>query len=211
MEKIEWNDIDWVFLKRMKNNGTKSRMYIGGNTCIKILCDLSEEEEKIMYRKLLEMEGLSIQGVLLPKSLIVENDHLKGYTLDYWKDAINFFDYFTSTRYLECQDFLTAVKKTSLILREIHKEKILCQDLSFDNILIDQNGNVKYCDIDGCSYKGISSPYVSLLLKRFLVDFRKNESVVLSENTDRLSLLLSFFYLIYFKESFNRYRNNLLR
>lgn len=200
MEKIKLSDIDLSSLTKSKNQGTKSVLYENGDTCIKIFNDSSEDEKVLLYRKFLEMEELSISDVLFPTGLIVEDDKLQGYIMENFKDSINLYDYFTSSRYVNCKDIFKAVKKASFILRSIHSTGIVCQDLSFDNILIDREGNIKYCDVDGYAYNGNMSPYVSILLKRFLFDYRKDKNCVVSENTDRISFMLSFFYLMYLKE-----------
>ena len=200
MEKININDIDFSTLQKSKNQGTKSILYENGDFCIKILNSLYDKEKKELYRKFLEMDGISINGVILPKTLIVLNDKLEGYIMDNFKNSTNLIDYFGCNRYVNCKDIFKAVKKTSLILKSIHENGIICQDLSFDNILIDINGNIKYCDIDGCTYKDFTSPFLSLLLKRFLFDYRKENDCCISKNMDRISLMLSFYLIVYTNE-----------
>ena len=63
------------------------------------------------------------------------------------------------------------------------------------DILVDLNGNVKFCDLDGCSYKGSLSPFISILMKRFFINYRR-EQMVLNPNLDRISMLLSFFFIV---------------
>ncbi len=200
MEKINLDDIDFSKLTKLKNQGTKSIIYRDKNICFKIFKYLYDDEKEALYKKFLEIEGISIKDVLLPKSLIMKNDKLQGYTMENFKDSMSLFDYFTSTRYVNCKDILAAFEKSSLILRDIHNTGIICQDLSFDNILIDKWGNIKYCDIDGCYYNKNMSPFISALLKSFLIDFKNESSCNISKNTDRLSLMLSFFYLMFAKE-----------
>lgn len=200
MEKIELRDIDISHLSKFRNQGTKSTMYENGDICIKILDGLYQNERNTIYKKLLEMDGLVLDDVLLPKSLIVENGLLVGYTMENFKDSISILDYFLKTRFVNCKEFLSVMKKCSLILRKIHVNDIVCQDLSFDNILIDSQGNIKYSDIDSCSYKDYSSPYMSDLLKRFVIDYRKDKLCYVSKNMDRISFMLSFYIIVYLKE-----------
>ena len=145
------------------------------------------------------MDGMTIDGVLMPVSLIMQNDILHGYIMKKFKNSTNLNDYFNNTRYINSADILKAIKKASLILKDIHSKEIICQDLSFDNILIDQDSNIMICDIDGCKYKEHSSPFISLLLKVLINDYRK-EPIYVSENTDRISMMISMFYLMYFEE-----------
>lgn len=197
MEKIILNDINFDEFVKLRKQGTKSSIYTDGKTCIKMLDGLSSEEKADLYWKFLEMDGISIAGVALPTSLIVENDKFVGYTMNYFNNSLCFFDRFGSTKYVECQEMFAAVKKASLILRDIHSKGIICQDLSFYNILINNRGDVCFCDIDGCGYEEHLSPFISLLLKKFMVDYRRKKPVYVSKNMDRLSLMLSFFLLSY--------------
>lgn len=200
MDKIKIGDIDFSNLEMARHQGTKSTMYVDGDICIKIFTELYPDENKLLYRKLLEMDGLSIDNVLFPKSLIVDGDMLLGYTMDNFKDSINLLYRFSYSEYESCKEIFEAVKKASLILRKIHNSDIICHDLSFDNILIDKNGNIMFCDIDGCRYRDYGSPYMSVLLNRFLVKYRKLKEYYISENMDRISFMLSFFLLVYLKE-----------
>ena len=143
------------------------------------------------------MEGIEIENVLLPKELIVCNGKLEGYTMDYFP-SVSLTDKF-EVRYVDTKKLFDYVYKASKILRDIHRNGIICQDLSFENILVDDNGNVKFCDLDGCSYKGNISPFVSIIMKRFYLDYRK-EQMLLSTNLDRVAMMLSFFYIVYAKE-----------
>ena len=60
--------------------------------------------------------------------------------------------------------------------------------------------NIKYSDIDGCAFKDYRSPFVSVLLKRFLIDYRKDKLCYVSKNTDRISFMLSFYLVMYLQE-----------
>lgn len=199
MNKIKLSDINLSSLEKCKIQGTNSTVYENGDECIKIIDKLYPNEKQALYKKLLDMDGINIDGVLMPIDLIIENDNLCGYTMRNFKNSINLNDYFASTRYVNCADILKAIKKASLILRNIHSNGIIYQDLSFDNILIDKEENVMFNDIDGCQYKEHKTRFVSLLLKRLINNYR-NELVYISEDIDRVSMMISMFYLMYFKE-----------
>lgn len=77
MDKIKLNDIDLSKLEISKNQGTKSTIYIQDNLCIKILDKYLQKEKEILLKKILEMDGLFIENVLLPKSIIIENEKLE--------------------------------------------------------------------------------------------------------------------------------------
>ena len=155
MNKIKVHDIDFSVLNVMAHQGSKSIIYEDDNICYKML-DLDyffPYELNILERKLMDMDGIGINNVYLPVDLIVDNDRLVGWTLNKFKNSIPIYDKFSS-QFLDFKELFECVLKASLILREIHKNKIICHDLSFDNILVDNNGNVAFCDLDGCFYYG---------------------------------------------------------
>ena len=197
MEQIKLKDINLNSLKKLEQQGTKSTVYRNGTSCIKMLDGFYEEEKDALFKKFLDMEGLEIENVLLPKELIVSNGKLEGYTMDYFP-SVSLNSKF-EVRQVDTKVLFDYVYKASKILREIHRNGIICQDLSFENILVDDNGNVKFCDLDGCSYKDNVSPFVSLIMKRYFIDYRK-EQLLLCTNLDRVGMMLSFFYIVYAKE-----------
>ena len=199
MEKINFKDIDFSTFQKSSIQGTKSTIYKNKEVAIKILDKFYPEEKEELYRKLLDMDGITIDKVLLPKDIILKDHKLYGYTMDYFQDSIPLLDYFGSTRYVNCNDIFEAIKKSSLILRDIHQNGIICGDLSFDNILINREQEIKYCDMDGCFYRHHQGPFISILLKTFLIDYR-HEKVEISENIDQISMMLSFYLLLYSKE-----------
>lgn len=200
MENISLKDIDFKSLKLLKCQGTQSTIYESGNICIKIFKNVKKEDQKILYRKFKEMSGISIKNVLMPIDLIMENGTLRGYTMENFKNSSCLYNRFTANRYENSKNILQALKKASIILKEIHNSGIVCQDLSFDNILIDNHNNIKYCDIDGCAYHHYQSPYISILLKRYLFDYRGEDFWMPSKNFDRMSFMLSFYILMYCRE-----------
>ena len=181
MEKINIKDININSLQRLANQGSKSITYTDGNTCYKVLTGLYTDEKKDLEDKFQELSSLHIDKVLMPKDLIVKDGLLEGYTMDYFKDLFE------------------SLKEASKILRKIHDSGIIYQDLSFENILINKDREIRFCDIDGCSYKYYNTPFISLLLKCFLLDYRK-EKVYLSKDLDKLSMLVSFYDIIFDEE-----------
>lgn len=198
MEKIQIKDINFSTLQKLKQQGTKSTIYRSDNMCYKILDGLYVDEKKELYCKFLEMDGIQIDNVLLPKQLIVQNDELLGYTMDYFADSMPLSDKFLF-RYVNCKETFNYVLKASQILRDIHSHGIFCQDLSFDNILVNDNGKIVFCDLDGCSYGSYVSPFISVIMKNFFVDYR-DEKMFLTTNLDRITMMISFCYWVYGKE-----------
>lgn len=198
MEIIQFKDIDFSKLQILPRQGSKSLVYRDESNCYKILDGLYDYEKDELYEKLLDLDDIKIDNVLLPKKLIFKENRLYGYTMDYFSDSVSLYDKFMD-RYVDLKKLFDYVFKASKILRSIHSEGIICKDFSFDNVLVNESGNVAFCDLDGCCYGNHVGPFISMLMKRFFVDFRKEE-IFLSDNLDRVSMLISFYYLIYAKE-----------
>ena len=197
MNRINVQDIDFSLLKTMSRQGSRSIIYEDDDLCYKMFCGLSPYELEILERKLIDMDGIQINGACLPTDLIVNGDKLVGVILGKFKDSISIYDKF-SGQFIDFKELFDYVVKASQILRKVHDNNIICQDLSFDNILVDINGNVAFCDFDGCSYNGIESPFIAMPMKKLIEGYRK-ENFVVSKNSDRISMLVSLYYLLYNK------------
>lgn len=195
METIKFQEINLSALRKLHSQGTQSTIYTDEIICYKFLDSLYPNEKRDLYKKFLDMDGIKINDVLLPQNLIIEDDNLKGYTMKYFANSMPLSHKFLK-RYFNCNELFVYVEKASRILRNIHNNGIVCQDLSFENILVDDDGNIMFCDIDSCTYKEHSSPFLSALLKGFLVDFR-NSKVSTKEDIDKISMILSFYLIIY--------------
>lgn len=201
VERIHFNDINLENLQYYTSQGKNSVLYRYESECIKILTGSDAHEKASVLRKFLEMEGISTDAIISPNRLIVgENGELVGYTMDYFANSVSLYDYFLHRKSISFKDVNEILKRVSLGLRKIHSCGIVIQDLSFGNILINQDGVVKFCDIDGCSFGSHDSPFISCLLNDYIFNFKKLDDLCVSENTDRLSLLLDFIYLCFFKE-----------
>ena len=195
MEEIKFKEINFSTLRKLQSQGTKSTIYTDGVICYKFLDGLYFDEKRDLYKKFLDMDGIKINNVLLPQNLIIEDSQLKGYTMPYFENSISLSDKFLK-RYFNCNELLVCVEKASKILRNIHNNGIICQDLSFENILVDGDDNVVFCDIDGCTYGKHTSPFISKLLNDFLTNYRHSK-LVINEDLDKLSMILSFYLTMY--------------
>lgn len=198
MEKIQIRDINISALKKLSCQGTKSIIYTDGNLCYKLFKGLYPAEKEDIYNKFIEMEGLNLNRVLLPIDFIMQDDKFQGYTMKYFKDSMP-LSYKYLTRYFNCKDLFNDLHKASLTLRDLHQQGIICHDLSFENILVDKNDNIMFADIDGCCYKNHYAPFISVVLKSFLIDWRRSQ-LYKKEDIDNLSMILSLYILIYDKE-----------
>ncbi len=202
MQEIKLNDINLDKFEKCKIQGTKSITYYNENYCIKILDRFFSCESycDTLYKKLTELDGIILDDVLMPKALILYNGFLVGYVMEYFKNSINVFDYLTTGRFVNCKEIFKITKQASLILRKVHKAGIIYQDLSFENILINDEGIIKYSDIEGCTFKSYEAIFISRLLKRFLSDYKNEPFFQPSQNMDRISFILSFYSVIYLQE-----------
>lgn len=197
MNKIKVQDIDFTSLSTIKHQGSKSIIYEDDEICYKILNGWYISEKELLYKKLMEMDGLNIDNVYFPIDMIVNDSGLVGFTLKKFKNSMPIYDKFAG-RFVDFKELFEYIAKACQILREMHKNRIICQDLSFDNILVDDSGNVAFCDLDGCCYNGYESPFISMPMKKLIYEYRQEEFIA-CENYDRISMLVSFFYLIYNK------------
>lgn len=208
MEKIQLSDIDFSKVYELEHKGHKSVIFRHQNECIKIFTGLYAEEKEEIYRKFLELEELNIEGIILPQKFIYQNGEIEGYVMEYYDGSKSLIEKFTTTPYVDIHQMLDAIKKASHILRELHQNEIICQTLSFDKILVDKFGNVKFCDLDRCRYKNNEPLHLSSILKSFIIDYKKQKGIDVTKNLDRLAMMLSLIYLFYLKEIQNISKRN---
>ena len=195
MEIIKYKDIDISSFELCSIQGTQSKVFINGDRCYKLVTTLYSSERKKLEAKFKAMDGISIDNVLLPKELIMDDDMLMGYTMDYFVDSFNMFDRFVRVKTIDVNEIFKATKEVSKILREVHDKGIILQDFSFENVLINGQGDIRISDIDGCTYNGINSPFISSIMSQYYKFMRKNPKV--TENLDRQSLFFSMLCSIY--------------
>ena len=201
MQIINIHDINLEGFKKLPVQGTFSTTYSHEDTCYKLLDGLYYSERRDLYQKLLRIEAdnIKIDNALFPQALIMDGNDLKGYTTPYISDAVNVSEkFYDSPEYLNINEFFKCVIKSDKILRQIHQNGIICQDLTFENILVDSNGGCYFIDFDGCSYKDMKTLFISRMLSNFVVAYRK-ERIEIIANLDRISMMLSFFNIIFGK------------
>ena len=67
MEEIKFKEINFSVLRKLQSQGTKSTIYTDGVICYKFLDGLYSAEKRELYKKFLDMDGIKINDVLLPK------------------------------------------------------------------------------------------------------------------------------------------------
>ena len=197
MDIINEKDVDFTKFSLLSSQGSLGRVYTDGNKCFKRLCLYSPEDKARIYKKFLDMGDIKIPGVILPEEIIVDNNKkMIGYTMEYFKNSQSLYNKFCSSRYVDVNSILQATKKSSEILREIHKNKIVLCDFSFDNILINKNDEIRFCDLDDCKYGKYEHGIISRLTYLFYL-VTLEDTPVFNKNLDRQSLLLSLINTIY--------------
>lgn len=199
MQEIRLKDINFESLKRISSNwSTYATVYTDGDVCYKIFNDPHSFDNVSLYNNFKDMDGMQIDGVILPEDLIVDDGVLLGYLMPLFKDSMTLSRRFEG-RYVDKALVVSAFRKASFIIREMHKKGVILQDVSLENILINDQGDVCVCDPDSFAYNGYFPQTYSKIFCRFLIDYRKTKLHML-EDIDRLSLFLAFYYLMFEKE-----------
>ena len=192
MEKISVRDINFNDLEKLFCQGTNSVVYRYNDDLIKIFKGLSLKEKLNIYKLYKMLESIDIDGVILPKQFIMKHGFLVGYITDFVDKSICVSDKYEVVGDFNINDYFKIVIQTSKILREIHNHGVTVQDFSFENVLINKVGNCYFIDFDGSLYQGIGNNLVSYLFYDYMINYRKDK-VVVGNNLDKISMLLSFF------------------
>jgi len=199
MNKINIRDINFSTLDKLAHQGSQSTIYKDKDYCYKILTKFYPDQKRKLLRKLLDIDGLKIDNVTVPIDLIMDGHRLEGFTMKYYKGAIPLSSKYKYKKPLNCKEFFYDMNSSTQILKNLNKSNIICSDLSFENILIIPDNNIVFCDvIESCSYDKHEALFISALLKNFM-DYRKNQ-IPVSENSDKISMLLSFYQTIFDRE-----------
>lgn len=201
MEILRQSDINFRGLKRLKcYGGSESRLFYDEDTIYKMYKTLSHKE---LNRKKTKIELLADGGILedtvMPKEEILRKNILTGFTMERIKNSLPLFDF--TTRSNNLHDFIQLVRRVSLSLRKIHDDprNIVVGDLSFCNIIFDNNFKHYFVDFDSCMIDGIPSDRICFLFDNY-IKRRSIYEINIDENTDRLSLILCTLYTIFLKQ-----------
>ena len=196
MNSIKLSDIDFKKLTLLNHQGSYGKVYTDGDTCYKILENYTLKERKDLCNKFKAIKGINIPGVIFPRDLIISNDYFEGYTMEYFNNSLNLYDFFSKDRFIDINDILVSTKKTSQILKDIHDSGLLLCDFSYENILINDQQEIKICDIDSCRYENFKSYFISHISSVYYKNQKKHMPVY-CKNFDNQSLLLAMLNAIY--------------
>lgn len=201
MEIIRERDIDFSNLKKLKCDvNSESRLYYDEDTIYKMFKNLSFKHLRRKQKKIeLLSDGAVLNSVVMPNQQILKGFVLSGYTMDYINDSLPLFEF--TRRSQNVYVFLQLVRRLSLSLKEIHNDprNIIVGDLSFSNIIFDDDFKHYFVDFDSCMIDGISSDRICFLLSDY-INKRGKYRIDINENTDRLSLILCTLYTIFLKQ-----------
>lgn len=187
MEKIDINNLDKKFLINTRRD---TDFYVLDNDFFKAFNDLDDSESQLLEEKVVTLNKLNIKNVLLPKKIVVSGSNCVGYSTSYIDNSKSLAKKFGSN-YINTYEYFIIINEISKTLRKIHEKGVIYQDLHFENIILDKNFNHYFCDIDGVDYLDFPSENVSDNLYRFICEY-KNFDLKVDQNTDRLSMLISF-------------------
>ena len=170
--------------------GGESTLYSRNHDLIKIYYESVNKERKM--QALESMDGVKIDNVIIPHSIVEEdNDEKKaaGCIMDYYpkaKKLVDFFDEYVGDSGTDI--FISFMRNASLTLKEIHRNGLVCGDVSFTNILYLPDLTHLFCDFDGAVVNGFGS------FSRTLDKYRSCRWMdnPLDMNTDKISLYLMF-------------------
>lgn len=191
MERINLQYINLRKLKKINSMQCLESDLFHNNTIVyKIyknmpLSDMTTKERKI---ELLD-DGAKLPNVVMPIDKLLYSDDFFGYTMKYINDSIPLFDFNINNKNINV--LFNILNKISKSLTKIHSDprNIIVSDLHFDNILIDRNYNPYFIDFDSCQIDGIDADTIPMMLHSYLQN-RKIQTVDISQNSDKLCLLL---------------------
>lgn len=190
MDVINYSDINKKELDRFNQRGFGySDLYVKDGEVYKFFNYLSDEKTKEIEEKLEAIKELQKSYILSPEKKIMDNGVLKGYT----------------TKYIEGETLHSLIRKRDMLkelqtminvsknMEDFHNSKgePNIGDFHFNNIMIDENGNPIFIDIDSCGINGLKSNGVPASLYSYY-DF-KGQNVQKNQNDDRIALMLSIF------------------
>lgn len=196
METIEFKDINFKALKKGPHQGSNSLILYDDDTCYKIFNkNIDKFENRRICRLFYELEGMNNNKVLLPKYMIMQGNYFVGYTMKR-VDAKTISEvYMGKNNYLDCKEFFYLINIITDTLKELHTYGITITDFSFENILVDKDNNIYFGDFDSFSYNSNKGQITSALLVDYITKTKKG-FVKYDQNTDRISLLLSFLQVV---------------
>ncbi len=211
MKKIEIDPK--LYLKRLKliSETKKSRVYSDGKgNIIKIFNPIimeilksigDDKEKKVLLAKPMD----NVKEILIPNAAIYDyNDKFLGYRMQE-ANGIDYNTFDLSRSYQDIRDlhkFSAQHLKLEDIVKRAHKENIVIPDLcTFDNIYIDEKGNLQFIDYDGLQIGDQIASSISTSLGDDNIymtpKYFDEETKLFTKNLDIKSLIYAYFLLCF--------------
>ena len=200
MEKIELNQISLEKLRKISGKkNLESNIYHDGSIAYKIFKNMSKEALDIKERKIELLDaGDPLPKTVMPISKIVSGDLFSGYSLKYIKDTRTLYVLYTKTKDINL--FFQILSIVSETVEKIHQDprNIIIGDLHLDNILVDNDFNPYFIDIDSCQIDRIPNETIPSSLGVYRYN-RALDWLDATKSQDRLCLVLCSLGLIFKK------------
>ena len=200
---METKNINVCSLKLLETTDSKEIYDLENGYILKRYINLSERMLNIYRKKLILAKDIKIDNLITPQFLYEENGKING-SIEKKIEGISIADYLRKRRKEGKEITLREIGKLYLkklnIIKKANKEDINFPDGSYNNFLVDAEGDIYAIDYDGMQIKGISSrefnDFIFNSNNRFIFRNKKyvNEGLI-NFNTDIYMLGIEFLYL----------------
>lgn len=200
---METKNINVCSLKLLETTDSKEIYDLENGYILKRYINLSERMLNIYRKKLILAKDIKIDNLITPQFLYEENGKING-SIEKKIEGISIADYLRKRRKEGKEITLREIGELYLkklnIIKKANKEDINFPDGSYNNFLVDAEGDIYAIDYDGMQIKGISSrefnDFIFNSNNRFIFRNKKyvNEGLI-NFNTDIYMLGIEFLYL----------------
>lgn len=140
--------------------GYESTVYLDKDSALKILKD-TQYIESYKPEKVEILKDMNIPYLTNPTDEIVVDELLCGYSMDYFRSKTLYKYKATHIKKIEL------LKQIRELMLDLHKKDIIICDLKANNILINNNSEIKICDIDGFKVKDYNPELINFYSKKY--------------------------------------------
>lgn len=175
MKTIEINDNVLSKLTKLNVNSVniESDLYIIDDKYLfKRFLDDDSDFLKEKLKKLKYLTNITIEGTTKPVSIVNNNDQFIGYIMPYIKESVELKD--IRSLNITQEQIFEIFSKLSSTLEQMHKNNIIYGDIGESNIIVDNNLNPYFVDMDGALVNNIGRSNIPKILfnNKFIDDFK---------------------------------------
>lgn len=195
MNKIKRSDIDFRKLKSVNLGNYSNSFYVDDNNekIYKFYGNISSDKRKMTERKLEYFSDLDKDYISKVEDLIYDKE-LEGHSQKIIKGD-TLYNLVRKKGLLEQMKNIVEVSKN---LEDLHNSNAIMGDMHFCNIMINEDDKPIFIDQDSYGINGIRCFGVSVLVNNYFA--RKDKTVFVSRNSDRMGIYLSIFYKVFGRE-----------